>query len=206
MCPLDTNAAFLTESRKRSTQPIFLYTIFDYDGIGNNKCYAAHDTNVVFDSITYEKFPVTHDAITENVKGEIDSIKIQISNISRQIEFYLQTYDLRGKTVTIRMVWANLLDDPDCYIEFSSAIDSYTSNVKDVVFNLMSKFDVLNVTIPGRTAMRNRCNSEFKGAGGECGYTGSATECNKTRQRCKELGNGPRFDGRPSAPGRRTFS
>jgi len=203
MCPLDTHAALRTEARKKSIQPIFLYTLYDYDGEGTNKYFAAYDQDVVFDGVTYERFPVTHDAITENVKGEIDTVKVQVSNVSRLIESYLQTYDLRGLRLSIKQVWANLLDDPDCFIEFSNYIDSYTSNVKDVVFNLMSKFDVLDVVIPGRIFLRNMCQWEFKSS--ECGYSGEETECNKTRQRCKELNNGLRFGGFPSVPGRRTF-
>ncbi len=203
MCPLDTNAAFKAEARKKSTQPIFLYTLYDYDGASHNKYFAAQDTDVVFDGVTYEKFPVTHDAITENVKGEIDTVKVQVSNVSRLIESYLQTYDLRGLRLSVKQVWANLLDDPDCFIEFSNYIDSYVSNVKDVVFSLMSKFDVLDVIVPGRVFLRNMCQWEFKST--ECGYSGAETTCNKTRQRCKELVNGPRFGGYPSVPGRRTF-
>lgn len=204
MCPLRTNTAFFSESRKQSNQPIFLYTIYDYDGAGSNKYFAAYDVNVTFDSIEYEKFPITHSEITENTKGEIDTVNVQISNISRLIEFYLQSYDLRGKKVSIKMVWANLLNDPDCFIEFSNYIDSYTSNVKDVIFSLMSKFDILDVTLPGRIYLRGKCQWIFKST--ECGYTGAETSCNKTRTRCKELANYLRFGAFPSTPGRRTYA
>ncbi len=203
MCPLDTNAAFVSESRERAKQPIFLYTIYDYDSLGTNKYFAAYRNNVTFDSIEYEKFPITHSEITENTKGEIDNVKVQVSNISRLIEYYLQNYDLRGKKISIKMVWANKLDDPDCYIEFSNYIDSYGSNVKNVVFNLMSKFDVLNVTLPTMLYLRDVCQWIFRGE--ECAYSGEATSCNRTIQRCKELGNSKRFIGFRSIPGRRGF-
>jgi len=201
--PLDTNLSFRQESRKRETQPIFLYTVYDYKGTGENLYYAGYDTNVTFDGIEYLKFPISHSDITENVKGEIDNVKVQISNISRLIEAYLQNYDLRGKKASIKMVWANKLDDPDCYIEFSNHIDSYTSNVSDVVFNLLSKFDILNVTIPGMVYLREYCQWLFRGE--ECSYAGAETSCNKTWQRCKELENSKRFIGFRSIPGRRGF-
>jgi phage-related protein len=161
---VETNSAFKEESRKQSTQPIFLYTIYDYNGTGVDLPFAAYDINVIFDGIEYQKFPITHDEITENTKGEIDNTKVRLSNIARLIEYYLQNYDLRGKKVSIKMVWANKLDDPDCYIEFSNYIDSYSSNVKDVVFSLMSKFDVLNVTIPGMIWLRDFCQWLFPNA------------------------------------------
>ncbi len=211
---VETNSAFKEESRKQATKPIFLYTVYDYKGNGENLYYAAYDINVLFGDppIEYIRFPITHDEITENTKGEIDTTKVQLSNIARLVEYYLQNYDLRGKKVSIKMVWANKLDDPDCYIEFSNYIDSYSSNVKDVVFSLMSKFDILNVTIPGMIWLRDFCQWEFAspavrtaGRGQECGYLGSEISCNRTWQRCKELGNSRRFIGCRSIPGRRGF-
>ncbi len=206
--PLETNAAFKEETRKRETQPIFLYTIHDYIGTGVDMPFAAYDTNIVFDGITYNKFPITHDEITENTKGEIDNTKVMLSNIARLIEYYLQNYDLRGKRVSIKMVFANHLDDPDCYAEFSNYIDSYSSNVKDVVFNLMSKFDIFSVQVPQRIFMRSFCQWEFAspavraaGRGQECGYLGSETTCDLTRTRCRVLGNQARFGAFPSTPG-----
>jgi len=211
--PLETNKSFKEETRKKETQPIFLYVIWDYDGASNNKYFAAYDKNVIFDGIDYIKFPITHDEITENVKGEIDTTKVQLSNVSRLIEYYLQNYDLRGKKISIKMVYANLLDDPDAYIEFSNYIDSYTSNVKDVVFSIMSKFDVLNVIVPGRIYIKSHCQTLFAspairalGKGQECGYLGAETECNKTRGRCRELGNQKRFNAFPSSPGGTSYS
>lgn len=210
--PLDTNAAFKEKLRAKNKKPIFLYTIYDYIGDGNNKCFAAYSQDVVFDGVTYTKFPVTHDQITENTEGQIDSVKVQLSNVSRLIEYYLQNYDLRGKKVSIKLVDADMLDDPDAYVEFSNYIDSYTSNVKDVVFTLMSKFDILNLMLPSILWMRDWCQWEFAspavralGRGAECGYTGSETECNRTWQRCQALGNSRRFLGARAIPGRRGY-
>lgn len=205
--PLNTNVPFKKETRKRETQPIFLYTIFDYDGQGNDKHFAADDTNVKFGDpeIEYIKFPITHDVISENVSGEIDSTKVQLSNVSRLIEYYLQNYDLRGKKLSIKMVFANLLNDPDAYVEFSNYIDSYTSNVKDVVFNIMSKFDIVGVVVPGRIYLKSHCQWIF--GSDECGHTIVGEEtCNKTRSRCRELNNNRRYGGFPSAPGGTSYS
>jgi len=210
--PIETNDAFRNETRKRATQPIFLYTIYDYDGAGNNKYFAAYHTNIKFGDddpqIEYIKFPITHDQITENTKGEIDTVKVQLSNIARYVEYYLQNYDLRGKKVSIKMVFFNLLDDPDAFVEFSNYIDSYRSNVKDVVFSLVSKFDILGVTIPLRMFIKSHCQWLFAspairalGKGSECGYTGSEETCNLTRSRCRELLNQRRFGAYPSALG-----
>lgn len=210
--PLNTNSDFKEKLRAKRKKPIFLYTIYDYIGTGINKCFAAYSQDVTFDDVKYDKFPITHDQITENTKGEIDSVKVQLSNVSRLIEYYLQNYDLRGKKVSIKLVDADMLDDPDAYIEFSNYIDSYTSNVKDVVFTLMSKFDILNLMLPSILWMRDWCQWEFAspavralGRGEECGYTGAETECNRTWSRCQALANSRRFLGARAIPGRRGY-
>ena len=216
MSPVNSNNAFKQKARERNTQPIFLYTIYNYDNLGSNKYYVAADTNITFGdpAIEYVRFPITHDAINENAKGEIDTTKIQLSNVARLIEYYLQTYDLRGKKISIKMVFADLLTDSDAYVEFSNYIDSYSSNVKDVVINVMSKFDILNVIIPGRIYIKSHCQwSHFAspairamGLGTECGYAGAETTCNRTRSRCRALGNQARFGAFPSTPGGTSYA
>jgi len=200
---INTNQAFLEESRKRAKVPIYLYTIEDPAGDGEDLNFAGWNTNITFNGVTYTKFPITHDEISENSSGELPSTAAQISNISRLIESYLQAYDLRGKKVTIKMVYANLLDDPDCYVEFSRHIDSYTSNVKDVVFTLMSKLSVIGVQVPLTTYNTRRCQHLFKGA--RCGYAGAETECNHTRARCRVLCNQSRFGAQPGIKGNRSY-
>jgi len=200
---IDTNQAFLDESRKRAKSPIYLYTIEDPAGDGNDLNFAGWDTDITFNGVEYQKFPITHDEISENASGELPSTSVQVSNISRLIEAYLQSYDLRGKKVTIKMVYANLLDDPDCYVEFSRYIDSYTSNVRDVVFTLMSKLSVIGVQVPLTIFSTRRCQHLFKGT--RCGYAGAETECNHTRARCRVLGNQTRFGAQPGIRGNRSY-
>lgn len=209
---VNTNNAFKAKLRSRNKKPIYLYTIWDYDGSDTNLYYAAWSQNVTFDGITYNKFPITHDKISENADGAIDSNQVQLSNISRLIEYYLQNYDLRGKKVSVKLVDADMLDDPDAYIEFSNYIDSYTSNVKDVIFNLTSKFNLIGLSLPTKLWLKDYCQWEFAspairalGRGDECGYTGEETECDRTWQRCQALGNSRRFLGARGIPGRRGY-
>ena len=201
--PRDTNAVFKQEKAKETNQPIFLYTIFDYDG-SNDLYWAEYDTDIVYDGITYIRFPIKHDFIGENTQGEIDAVRVTLGNVSRLIQAYLENNDFRGKKVRILQVWANQLADADAYIEDIYYIDSYTADQNNVQFSLTSKFDVLDLELPARKYSRNYCGwKEFKGP--ECGYSGVETECNRTLARCRELGNQKRFGGFPSIPSRRIF-
>jgi len=200
--PRDLSNTFRTEKNKQTNKPINLYTIKEYDGAADLR-FAEYDSDVTYLGDVYSKFPLTHENISENTQGEIDHVTVTISNISRLIQGYLENYDLRGKKVIIRKVWANQLADPNAYTDSIYYIDSYTADENNVVFTLSSKFDVLDLELPARRYSRNYCSWKFKSS--ECGYAGVETSCDKTLQRCRELSNQIRFGGFPSIPTRRIF-
>ena len=199
-----TNDTFKQEKNKPANQPIFLYTIYDYDGLNNNLYFAEYDEDVVYNGITYIRFPITHEFIGENTQGSVDSLKVMISNVSREIQAYLELYEFRNKKVDVMLVWANQLQDPNAYIKDTYYIDSISATEEAVSFALTSKFDLLDVTIPNRKYSRNYCSWKFKST--ECGYAGAETLCNKTFQRCQALNNRLRFGGFPSIPSRRIYA
>ena len=199
------NSTFIEQKNQKENKPLFLYTVYDYDGSDNNLYYCEYDTNVTFDSQVYTKFPISHESIGENTKGEVDAVRIVLANVSRLIQAYLESYDLRGKKVRILTVWADHLDDADAYTEDIFYIDSYSADQDNVVFTVTSKFDVLGVEIPVRKYSRNYCGWKFKGADGYCGYSGDETECNRTLKRCRELNNSARYGGYPSIPSRHIY-
>lgn len=204
MITIDTT----TKSQKNAStnKPIYLYTIYDYDGVGSNLYFAGYDTDIIYNGITYTRFPITHESIGENSQGEIEGVKISVSNVSQAIQTYLELYDWRKKKVTIRMVWADQLADTDAYIDFTYFIDNYIANEKVAEFNLLPKTDVLDVNVPARVYSRNYCSWKFKSI--ECGYSGATTTCNKTKAACKAMAGGSnylRFGAFPSIPTKRIY-
>jgi lambda family phage minor tail protein L len=194
------NENFTKEANKQVNKPIYLYTLFDYNGIGNDLNWCEWDSNITFDGVEYEHAGISHDEIGENAQGQIDGVKVKTSNISREIQANLETYDFRGKKLRVRLVWYDKLDDPDCKLDFIYFIDSYTADQEFVEFTLLPKTDVLSVVLPTRNYSRHYCGWIFKSS--ECGYAGGETICNKTKQRCKELDNYQRFGGFPGIPSR----
>lgn len=198
-----TNTAFLEEKNKNTNAPIYLYTVYDYDDLGTNLNLAEWGDDVTFDGIVYNKFPIKHDEIGENSQGQVPSIKLTVANVSRVIQYYLETYNWRGKKVLIRLVWLAQIADADAKLDFVYYIDSYIANEKIAEFVLLPKVNALGLELPKRTYSRNYCQWRFKGT--ECGYASGESECNKTKQRCKELGNYSRYGGFPAIPTRRLY-
>lgn len=201
--PLNIPDSFKTAKNAEANAPIFLYTLYDYDGAGTDLHFAEWDSNVTFDGIEYAAFPIHHDEISENSEGSINSVRLTLGNASRLIQSYLELYDLRNKKVRIRLVWNDDLSDPDNKVDFLFYIDSYSAAVEAAEFVLLPKVDVLSLQLPKRIYARNYCQWRFKGT--QCGYAGSQTTCNRTFQRCRELANQVRFGGFPSIPSRNVY-
>lgn len=199
----DVTSDFLKEKNKLENQPVFLYTLYDYDG-SNDLHFAEYDVDIVFNGITYTKFPITHEFTSENAQLEIDQVRVSVSNVNRLIQTYIEQYDLRGKKVDIMLVWADKLAQTSNYLKNTYHIDSYSANEQSVSFVLSSRFDVLDLKLPKRLFNRNYCSWAFKGT--ECAYAGVETTCDKTLQRCRVIGNELRFGGFPSIPSRNIFT
>jgi len=195
---------FKTEKNKSSNQPIYLYTIEDYNGSVDLNL-AEWDTDITYDGVTYTKFPIKHDDIGENSQGEIANFKVTVSNVNRIIQAYLEGYDLRGKKVTITLVWANQLNDADTNIKFIYYIDNYIVTQDAVEFVLSGKYDIIDLTLPRGIYNRNYCRWKFKST--ECGYAGAQTTCDKRKATCKTtMNNIARFGGFPSVPTGRLYT
>lgn len=196
-----TSDNFKEQKNTLGSQPIHLFTVEDYDSAGNSLHWAAYPSSVEFDGVTYDPAPISFDSVKENNSGQIDTTTVTVSNVTRIIGGYLEAYDLKGKMVVLKTVFANRLGESDAYIDDVYFIDSYSMDAYNVSFVLTSKFDVLSVQLPMRKFTRTVCAWKFKSA--ECGYTGAGDHCQRLKQNCQALGNYDRFGAFPSVPQRR---
>lgn len=198
--------SFIAEKNKTANSPIFLYTVHDYDGLGNNLYFAEWDADVVFNSITYTRFAIKHNFIKSNGNGQIDAIQVTLGNASRQIQAYLEAYDLHNVKVDITVVFSNLLADATAFVKETFYIESYTADDSNVTFNLSTKFDINELELPNRRYMRTYCAWQFKGT--ECKYAGATATCNKTEAACKAMAGGSNiinYGGFPGIPTSQIF-
>ena len=203
--PLNSN--FITQKNKQQNQPVYLYTLINYDGAGSNLNFAAWDSDVVYQatgesgSTTYTRFPIQHQYTSSNSNAQVDIVSVTIGNVSRFIQSYLEKYDIRGCMVRIRSVFIDQLSDQNCFSDEIYSVDSYAADDMNVNLNLSSKIDVMAFQLPYRIFMRDYCSWNFKGT--ECGYSGPDSICLKTAADCKARTGGSnfiRFGGFPSVP------
>jgi len=202
--PHNVPTEYKTTKNAQMNKPINLYILHNYDGLNGDLRFAEYKEDIVFDGNTYTAFPISLDTMTENAQGEVDTIKIRVSNVSRAIQYYLENYDLREKKVTIYQVWADQLTDVDNAMIYIYYIDKYLASEMAVEFECSSKFDVLDIELPLGRYMRGVCRwKEFKDA--DCGYSGVETACNRTITHCRARSNIARFGAFPSVPTQRTY-
>ena len=212
--PYPINATFRDEKNKKENAPIMLYEI---EVTPSNILYLAeYDQDVIYGGETYLKFPLTHEMVSMNIMGEIDAIKLKTSNVSREIGALLIANDgLRGKRVTLKLVFADQLSDASANITDTFYIDGSSINEGAAEFLLTSKLDIYDVELPGRMFERNYCQWTFKQEGcwlwsgsdwvAPSGFANGGVDCDKTRAGtvgCKYHVNGRRFGGFPAIPSR----
>ena len=169
--PRDTSSDFIASKNAATNTPIYLYRV-SVDGVDANDMFLCDQTETVSffkDTDTaqdYLPFPITHSNISSNTAGQVDSPVVTIANVSREIQAYLELYDgLRGRKVTIRQVFRDHLDEAAARIEDIYWVDSVTATAETVQFRLVSRLDLVQVTLPGRRFSRNYCPWTYKGRG-----------------------------------------
>ena len=191
--------SFKDSKNARVLQPVYLYGI-RYDSVSNSWLYYTSDvSDVTFDGTTYTSMAIKHSTLNENLEGRVQTMQLYIGNADRQIQSYLNQYNgLKGCLIMIRLAWRNKLGDVACYDEYELYILDATANAREVAFTIGPKFGTLNINVPRRAFIRNRCKFKYKGE--ECGATSILSSCNHTKQDCIDRGNLERFGGFISIP------
>ena len=195
------DADFIIEKNKEENKPIFLYTIFDYDGNGNNLCNNSWDETLTFDGVVYTDAVIVHEDIGMNSEGSVDAVMLRIGNVNRVMQSYLENIDYHRKKVSIKRIFYDKLSEALAQYQDVYFIDEYEATEQEITFTLTSAFDLMGVTLPARIMSRNFCQWKFKSA--ECAYAGAETQCNKTLARCRVLSNQLRYGGFPGIPSMR---
>lgn len=137
-------------------------------------------------------FPFSIDEITESNKGELPSISINISNVERIVQAYIdQDPDLgSGWGVQIDISHTSNLDEPE--ISYNFITNGVSCNEKTVSISCEIR-NPIRAQFPRVRMLPNACQHTFKKGG--CSYTGRDTQCMKTLTACRN-----KFTGQSKIP------
>jgi lambda family phage minor tail protein L len=147
----------------------------------------ALGADVVWQGLTYTRFPIEADGFEWSGTGSLPRPKIRVANVTGLVgALARELQDLVGAKLTRRRTFVKYLDavnfpggvnptaDPNCgfpdeiwYVDRKSA-----ENGLYVEWELSAAFDVAGVMLPRRQCIQNVCTWLYRGA--ECGYAGGA--------------------------------
>lgn len=153
----------------------------------------ANNEDIVFQTRTYTAFPMNIELPKETSKGEIPSLKLSVSNVTRLLQVQFEIYSGGvGSPVRLYIVNAGLLaeDYAELTMDFEIISSSCTSQWAEIS---LGAGNPLRRRFPLHRYIAGHCNWQYKSA--ECGYVGTLTTCKRNLEDCKAHNNGPRFGG-----------
>jgi len=187
------SSLFIEEKRKLANTPINLLHLDISDTIDLWLCDWSED--VTYKGQTYAAYPFEISGL-DYKGGDVPAPTITLANVDRSLQVSLERNDgMRGRQVTIRTTFLELLDDDQAYIDETLTVDAVAFTETKIELSLSSTFEVFDLQVPFYQ-FTIYCRWIFKSA--ECGYTGPATECAKTRKACRGHNNLINFGGFPS--------
>jgi lambda family phage minor tail protein L len=194
MLPL-SSAAIIEKNKLESDGVwILLLEITLVDGTILRVCRNTED--IEWNGETWVAFPFELDIVGETSKGEVPQVVVKVSNVTRQIQYYLEQGEGGvGAQVRIMYVHSKHLYLPNPEIELVYEVIASNADDKWVTFTLGAE-NPFNKNFPRHRVLRNFCRWNFKDE--NCQYQGDAIDCNKTLARCRQLGNSHRFGSYPS--------
>jgi len=157
--------------------------------------------NITWDGETWYAAPFKLDDLEESKESNVPSVNLSIVDIERRITPHLDQYKGGvGATVYVRIVHADHLDNTDPELEVMMEIMDVAIDYMNVVKLTLGAENLSNYRSPPDRFLKGHCRYQiFKGS--LCGYGGAETECSRTYEKCKALGNEVRFGGFPGLVG-----
>jgi len=161
--------------------------------------YCNSDIDIIYGGNKYTSRKMSVDPSIYNINMQIDKATIVFDNSDFLFTLLLESEEVRGKTVNIRV--ASLNDTGQVVAQeiiFLGVIDSANFNNSEATFTVFNLLVYWNRMVPRRKTNPN-CQWEFKSTANSfavnCSYSGAETWCDKTYSRCSTLNNTINYGG-----------
>lgn len=187
-----TFGAAFTE--KLLAESAFFTTLFRI-GLSTPIYYNSSDIDLYYDTNLYYSADVTFDSIDVSSFTSADNVTLTFGNAGLTLSALLLGEDARNKEVILTIVAIN--DNLRVIAAeqfFTGFIDTWNIDEKRAKITIVNEFVFWNKKVLRVQAAS--CPWDFVTDGtGECAYSGSATWCDKSHNRCTELANTANFGG-----------
>lgn len=157
-----------------------------------------NNENITWGGRVYTAFPFEMDVVNEDAQGELPTLNIRVSNVTRALQYYISASNgCVGGSVTLRVLHSNHLDQEEPEVEEVWAITKVVSNAQWVTFTLGADYPTTSRR-PLNRFLKNFCPFEYKGV--ECGASSPLVTCNHSLADCRARGNSVRYGGEPAIP------
>jgi phage-related protein len=152
--------------------------------------------DIDFGGHTWVCYDVDIGEIEEDNENSVTSVDLEIANINGMLDAQIDTYS--GFTNAEIKLHSLLVTNDIPSLETTLSFNVSGSRLSgDYLILTLTSFNPFEVKLPRATLRKLICkHRDFKGS--RCKYSGTATECDRTLKRCKQLGNEKNFGGAPS--------
>jgi phage-related protein len=158
--------------------------------------------NVTWNGQVWQAFPFGMDPIRENTGSELPQLTIRVSNVSRDVLYYLeQAGGAIDFPVVVRVVNTEVLGGSVAEAELEYVVKRITYDAQWVTFTLGGSQHIARRT-PDRCYRKDVCPFAYGGI--ECGVSAATLvtyqTCDHGIVHCRERGNSARFGGEQGIP------
>jgi phage-related protein len=160
-------AALITEKNKlTSGSPWITLLLVEVDST-TTLYYAIYPHDVTFASQTYTAFNATVEAVSETAQGKLDTLRVHVANVTRVISAYVESNNMLGKNVTVRVVHADHLSSSSDKVDFKYRVNRVYVTDQVATFELGHE-DLMRHQLPRQRYLRGRCRFVYGDA--HCTY------------------------------------
>ena len=161
--------------------------------------YTDTDITVVWSGNSYVPLPISIGNLGKSSTNFSETLTIATHNVDRAIAAILLNESIQGKQANIyRSAWMAPGSYSNPAAVFKGQFDGLSIEegyeTADVSLEVKNDFVRWDMSVP-RANFSGSCQWKFKSTTPGCQYTGVASLCNKTWERCDELANVHRFRG-----------
>ena len=146
--------------------------------------FCAQTEEVTFRGNIYSPFPIGHEKMKEGADGDLPSLSMSVSNVSREIIGTLESYNgLIGQKVKIMLVLMTESQETEpqspsvAILEWDFKITSMSATDEGVTAQL-GDISLYDVFLPSSRISKRYCRFQYRDAA--CGYNGEFPSCDKS--------------------------